>query len=244
MNGNPHHIAMWSGPRNLSTALMRSFGNHPRVAGVMDEPLYAYYLAETGKEHPMRAEVLRSQPQNWREVVKGCLEFPLPDGRWSYQKHMTHHMLPDVSRDWLGDMVNVFLVRHPRRVLTSYAKRMESIDLAGIGFVQQAELFDFVTGLTGQVPAVVDAEDIRADPEGVLRRLCVRIGLGFDAAMLHWPEGVRASDGVWAEHWYASVNRSTGFAAPDPDPGTMPQALEDIADAAMPAYRHLLQHRI
>jgi hypothetical protein len=231
---------MWSGPRNLSTALMRSFGNRADAAAVMDEPFYAVYLAGTGKAHPMREEILSAQSVDWRTVVAACAEVPVPPGRIVYQKQMTHHMLPSIPRDWLRRLTNVFLIRDPRRVVASYAARREQVTLDDLGFVQQAELYDALA----EAPAVIEAEDIRADPRGVLSRLCARIGLPFEEAMLHWSPGPRASDGVWAPHWYRSVEASTGFTAPDLDPPPMDDALEALAAAARPAYRHLRQHKI
>ena len=180
---------MWSGPRNLSTAMMRSFGNRADVAGVRDEPFYAAYLAITGKNHPMRAEVLAAQPQDWREVARACASDPVPPGLLLYQKHMTHHMLPGIDRGWIAGLANVFLIRAPERVLASYAAKREEVTLEDIGFLQQAELFDLVADRTGRAPPVVDAEAVRADPEGVLRRLCAAIGIGFDPGMLAWPAG-------------------------------------------------------
>jgi hypothetical protein len=236
-------IAMWSGPRNLSTAMMRSFGNRADCVAVLDEPLYAAYLAATGLDHPMRAEILAAQPTDWRDAVDGCLAGPVPPGRVQYQKQMTHHMLPDIPRDWLAGLTNVFLIRDPRRVVASYAARRERATLADLGFHQQAELFDGLAA-AGQVPAVVDAEDIRADPAWVLAALCARIGLPFDEAMLRWPPGPRDSDGAWAPHWYGALHASTGFAPPDPPPPQMDAAMEALAEAARPAYGRLRRHRI
>jgi hypothetical protein len=232
---------MWSGPRNLSTALMRSFGNRADAAAVRDEPFYAVYLAMSGKPHPMRGEILAAQPTDWPSVVAACSEAPVPSGRIAYQKQMTHHMLPGIPRDWLKRLTNVFLIRDPRRVVASYAARREQVSLDDLGFVQQAELYDSLAAAT---PAVVEAEDIRADPRGMLTRLCARVDLPFDDAMLHWPAGPRASDGVWAPHWYSSVEASTGFTPPDPDPPPMDDAMEALAAAARPAYKHLRRHKI
>ena len=154
---------------------------------------------------------------------------------------MTHHMLPQIDRDWILGLTNVFLIRAPERVVASYAARREEVTLEDIGFLQQAELFDLVAARTGRTPPVIDAEAVRADPEGVLRRLCAAIGIAFDPAMLAWPSGPRASDGVWAPHWYGSVNASTGFAPPEPRAAALTAAMQKIADAARPAYERLLQ---
>lgn len=231
-------IAMWSGPRNLSTALMRSFGNRADVVRVLDEPFYAAYLAASGKDHPMRAAILASQPQDWRAVAEVCASTGAPGGI-VYQKQMTHHMLPTFGRDWMDRLDHAFLIRAPERVVASYAVKRENPSLADIGFVQQAELFERVAERTGIAPPVIDAEALRANPRGVLGRLCAALGLGFDAAMLDWPAGPRADDGVWAAHWYGSVIASTGFAPPDPPPPPLSGALATLADAARPAYDRL-----
>lgn len=237
-------IAMWSGPRNLSTAMMRSFGNRADCAGVMDEPFYAAYLAASGKAHPMRAEVLASQPQDWRTVARDCAGVPVPAGRIFYQKQMTHHMLPGVPLDWMDGLTHVFLIRAPERVVASYAAKREEVTLADLGFARQAELFDRVAERAGTPPPVIDAEAVRADPEGVLRRLCAALGLAFDPGMLAWPGGPRASDGVWAAHWYAAVNASTGFAPPEPAPPPLTGGMRAIAEAGRADYERLLGHAL
>ncbi len=235
----PKRIAMWSGPRNLSTAMMRSFGARADVAEVWDEPFYAAYLAASGKPHPMRDAVLASQPQDWRAVARACATAEGPPGTVIYQKHMSQHMEPAFGRDWMDAVRHVFLVRAPERVAASFAAKWEDVKLADIGFVQQAELFERVADRTGAAPPVIDAEDVRADPEGVLTRLCAALGLRFDAAMLAWPPGPRSSDGVWAAHWYGAVTASTGFSPPDPAPPPLDGPLAALARAARPAYERM-----
>ncbi len=235
---------MWSGPRNLSTAMMRSFGNRADTARVMDEPFYAAYLAATGLDHPMRDEILASQPHDWNAVARACAEATAPPGCIVYQKHMTHHMLPEVDLGWMDGIRHVFLIRDPARVVASYAAKREIATLEDIGFLQQLRLFERVADRSGAAPPVIDAEDVRADPGRVLRRLCAAVGIPFDAAMLSWPAGPRPEDGVWAAHWYASVNASTGFQLPEPPPADLPPALSAIADAARPAYERMRAHRL
>lgn len=230
-------IAMWSGPRNLSTAMMYAFGARADCA-VIDEPFYAAYLAATGLHHPMRDEVLAAQPQDPAEVVRELLG-PIPDGcaHW-YQKHMTQHMIEEVPRDWLGEVTNIFLLRHPVRVVASFGKKYDQPSLTDIGFVQQAELYDEVCARGGR-PVVIDSSDIRRDPESMLRRLCAAIELPWDANMLSWPAGGHKDDGVWAPHWYDSAHASTGFA---PVEGPLPEldtAAAQLAAAAMPHYERL-----
>ena len=180
---------MWSGPRNLSTAMMRSFGNRADCAAVIDEPFYAAFLAASGKQHPMRAEVLAAQPQDWRAVARACASGEVAAGRILYQKQMTHHMLPEFGLDWMDVVDHAFLIRAPERVVASYAARREEVAVEDLGFGRQAELFDRVAQRLGKAPPVVDAEAVRADPAGVLRRLCGALGLGFDQGMLAWPAG-------------------------------------------------------
>ena len=230
---------MWSGPRNLSTAMMRSFGNRGDCAGVVDEPFYAAYLAASGVDHPMREAVLASQPQDWRVVARACVTAGVPAGRIVYQKQMTHHMLPGFGLAWMDGLDHAFLIRAPERVVASYAARREEVTVADLGFARQAELFDRVADRAGAAPPVIDAEAARADPEGVLRRLCAALGLGFDQGMLAWPAGARASDGVWGAHWYAAVTGSTGFAPPEAGPAPLVGSMRDIAETGRADYERL-----
>lgn len=236
-------IAMWSGPRNLSTALMYAFAARPDCA-VSDEPFYAAYLAATGLDHPMRDQVIASQPTDPATVATHCTG-PNPDGQphW-YQKHMTLHMIPAFDRGFLHRLTNVFLIRHPARVIASYAKKREAPTLADIGFLQQADLFDQIADHLGQAPLVVSAEDIRADPAQTLIRLCAALHLPFTDRMLHWPAGPKPYDGVWAPHWYNAVHRSTGFEDPEGPLPDLPPAYAGLADQALPAYHRLAAHKL
>ncbi|MGH8443572.1 MAG: HAD family hydrolase [Nevskiaceae bacterium] len=243
MTAEPVRIAMWSGPRNISTAMMRSFGSRSDTA-VIDEPFYAAYLARSGADHPMAAEVLASQPNDWREVVKGLLG-PIPGGKpVYYQKHMTHHMLPEFGRDWLRRVRNAFLIRAPEAVLASYVRKRATVTLGDIGIVQQRELFDHEADRLGAAPPVVEATDILADAAGVLARLCAGLGIEYADAMLGWPAGRRATDGVWAPAWYGAVDRSTGFEAAPRDYAKLTPELQRIAEAARPHYESMAAHRL
>lgn len=234
-------IAMWSGPRNISTAMMRSFENRADCR-VIDEPFYAAYLARTGLDHPMRAAVLDFQPQNWAEVVAGLDAL---DGPLVYEKHMTHHMLPGFGLDWSAGRANAFLIRDPAEVLASYTVKRAAVTLDDIGVVRQRELFEREADRLGRAPPVVQGADVLADPRGMLQALCAALGIGFDAAMLSWPAGPRDSDGVWAPAWYDAVERSTGFEAPrEREAPTLPDELRRIAEAARPHYEALRAHRL
>jgi hypothetical protein len=240
----PLRIAMWSGPRNISTAMMRAFGNRSDCA-VSDEPFYAAYLAATGLVHPQRDDILRSQPRAADAVVAG-ITGPVPGGRalW-YQKHMTHHMLPGFDRGWIDGMANAFLIRAPEAVLLSYVEKRAEVTLDEIGLPQQVELFDRVADRLGRAPPVVESRDVLSDPRGALSSLCRGLGIDFDEAMLSWPPGRRATDGIWAPSWYDSVERSTGFSPPKPERGfdDLPDRLKPLAEAGRPLYERLARHR-
>ncbi len=239
----PMRIAMWSGPRNLSTALMYAFAARPDCA-VSDEPFYAAYLRATGLDHPMRDEVIASQPVDPAIVAAKCTG-PNPDGKpiW-YQKHMTMHMVPAFDRAFLNDLTNVFLLRHPARVIASYAKKREAPTLQDIGFLQQAELFDQVADRLGTAPPVITAESIRANPREALTRLCAALHIPFTDTMLTWPPGPKPRDGVWAPHWYNAVHRSTGFEDPEGPLPDLPDDAQRMTDQALPAYDRLAAHAI
>jgi hypothetical protein len=238
-------IAMWSGPRNISTAMMRAFENRADC-DVSDEPFYAAFLAQSGADHPMRAEVLASQPTDWRAVA-AAMGGPAPKGApiW-YQKQMAHHMLPGFGLDWADACTNVFLIRRPERVLASYAAKRGGVTLKDIGFVRQAAIFDHVADRIGRAPLVLDSESVLADPAGALGALCSAIGIPFSDAMTAWPAGPRVSDGVWAPVWYDAVEKSTGFAMPGRavTHDELPDRLKAIADAARPYYDRLAQYRL
>ena len=229
---------MWSGPRNLSTAMMYAFGQRADCA-VVDEPLYAAYLAATGLDHPMRAEVLAAQPTDPAAAISGLLG-PIPQGKpLFYQKHMTHHLLHAFPRGWLSDVVNVFLIRHPARVVASYAKKREAPVLDDLGFTQQLEIYRESGG-----GPVIDSDDIRRDPAAALAALCGELGIPWDPAMLRWPAGGRPEDGAWAPHWYGAVHRSTGFDGAEGPVPELPKDYKALADAALPAYATLHARRI
>lgn len=207
----PLRVAMWSGPRNISTAMMRAWGNRPDCA-VSDEPLYAAYLASTGLDHPGREEVIANGDTDAARVTQALARGPAPDSCsiW-YQKHMTHHILPGMDMGWVHSLHNIFLIRDPAAVVDSYLKSRATVAPEDIGLLQQVQLFDVITERLGRAPLVIDADDFLQRPEGYLRAICQHLGILFTERMLHWPAGRRTSDGIWAPYWYDAVWASTGF---------------------------------
>jgi hypothetical protein len=236
-------IAMWSGPRNISTAMMRAWENRPDTV-VCDEPLYAHYLQATGIDHPGAADVIAHQETDWRKVV-AALTGDLPAGKsiW-FQKHMAHHLLPDIERDWLGSVTNAFLIRDPREMIVSLAKVLPNPTAADTGLPQQVEIFEWVRTRTGAIPPVIDARDVLEDPRAQLTLLCEALGVPFLDAMLSWPAGPRPTDGVWAPHWYANVIKSTSFQPYTPRNEPVPEHLEGLVAACLPYYESLHAHRL
>lgn len=241
--GQQHHIAMWSGPRNISTALMRAWENRPDTF-VHDEPLYAHYLSQTGIDHPGREEIIATYDTDWRVVVEQ-ITGAIPDGKSIYyQKHMTHHMLDSMAWDWLLKLTNCFLIRKPALVIVSLAEVLDNPTIDQTGFPGQLALFRYICERTGTVPPVIDASDVLKNPLRVLSRLCERIGVGFDERMLSWAPGSRASDGIWSRYWYASVEKSTGFMPYIASDEPVPAAWRSMLDECQPMYDELAQHRL
>lgn len=236
-------IAMWSGPRNISTAMMRSWGNRPDTF-VCDEPLYAHYLVETGIDHPGREEVIADRETDWRKVVD-WLTGPVPGGkRIFYQKHMAHHLLPGMDRCWLGKLTHCFLIRDPREMLTSLLKHRPNPTIEDTGLPQQLELVEFVRRQTGRTPPIVDARDVLENPRHVLGRLCAAVGVEFTDNMLAWPRGQRETDGIWAKYWYAAVEKSTGFRPYKAKGHEVPEAFRDLLAKCEKCYKRLHRHRL
>jgi hypothetical protein len=229
---------MWSGPRTVSTALMRAWENRPDTV-VTDEPLYAFYLARTGIDHPGRADIIKSQPNEWRVVIDQLTRGPLPDGKTiCYAKHMTLHLLPEVDRRTLAPLRHAHLIRDPAELLASYAKVRSAPTLADLGIAAQAEIFEEFGG------PVLDSRDLLRSPGPMLRALCAALDVPFDEAMLSWPPGPRPSDGVWAPYWYASVGASTGFGPYRPAAEPLPAHLRALADRCRPYYERLHASRL
>ena len=239
----PLRIAMWSGPRNISTAMMRAWENRSDCA-VSDEPLYAHYLQTTGAAHPGSAEVIAAGETDWRNVVKQ-LHGPVPEGKsiW-YQKHMCHHLTPEMDWQWINALSNVLLIRDPVEVVASYLRTRDTVTAEDIGLPQQAALFDYLSAQNGAAPPVIDAADFLHNPEGYLRAICTHFQIDFSARMLQWPAGPRASDGIWAPHWYHAVWQSTGFEKPSERVETLKPAGAKVAAECQDFYQMLWAQRI
>ncbi len=235
-------IGMWSGPRNISTAMMRAWENRPDTV-VVDEPLYAEYLLRTGLDHPGRDEVIAAQPTSLTEVV-AALEAPLPEGRTvHYAKHMAQHLDLSVDADWTDAFRNVLLIRDPGEVVASYVRSREACEPDDIGLLQQQWLLDRWDALAHEVPVIDSADFLRA-PEAYLRWLCAWLGIEFTDRMLSWPPGPRESDGVWAPYWYDAVLTSTGFEPYRPRTVDLSPHDAEVAEACRPAYERLRQRRV
>lgn len=237
-------LAVWSGPRNLSTALMRAFSSRP-CTQVWDEPFYAHYLVSTGKRHPMQEAILDSQPHDEGAVVAD-LQAPLPEGcTLGYQKQMAHHLLPHMDRGWMEEQHHAFLIREPRAMLASLDQKLEEFELEDTGLPQQLELFERFLARDGRPPVVLDSADLARSPEQALGALCAVAGVPFDARMLSWPEGPHPRDGAWGPHWYANTWASTGFRAPQAKaPAALSPQLESLLERCQPLYDHLAARRV
>jgi hypothetical protein len=236
-------IAMWSGPRNLSTAMMRSFSSRPDTF-VTDEPFYGCYLKDTGADHPMAREIVAAMDCDWPSVMSS-MRGDAPDGSavW-YQKHMWHHMVGPVGYDDFAGFTHAFLIRQPERMIASYLHKRETARFEDFGMERQAEFFEREADRLGHAPPVIDAADVLMDPQHVLAKLCSALGLEWTPRMLCWEPGPRATDGPWAPHWYATVEASTGFGPPEEDAPDLPEEAQRVADQCRPYYERLAEHRI
>ncbi|MEQ8211272.1 MAG: hypothetical protein RH917_15705 [Lacipirellulaceae bacterium] len=239
-----HRIAMWSGPRNISTALMRSWGSRPDTI-VCDEPFYAYYLKTTGyTHHPGYQEVLSTQESDWQQVVDQ-LTGSLPDNNQIlYQKQMAHHLVGDYSLSWADEMINMFLIRDPREMLLSLIQKIPEPTIEETGLPQQVALFERIRNQKGIIPAVIDAKDVLLDPPGMLKKLCASIAVPFREEMLRWKPGIHETDGVWAKFWYANVAESTTFSPYSPRTGEIPSKHKRLLQQCQALYNSLSNHKL
>jgi len=237
------YIAMWSGPRNISTALLRAWENRWDTV-VCDEPLYGQYLLKTKAPHPGTEKVVTCQETDWRKVVS-WLSGPIPNGkRIFYQKHMAHHLLPEIERDWFPQFFHCILIRNPHEMLTSLLKIFPEPRLPDTAFPQQVDLFHYLKNTLGQAATIIDSRDILENPEWMLRALCSKIGVPFSKSMLHWPAGGRDTDGVWAKHWYSNVEKSTTFEPYRPREEVVPAPFTKLLQQCQNLYEELYEHRL
>ena len=236
-------IAMWSGPRNISTALMRSFESRGDCH-VTDEPFYAYFLNESGENHPAREEILKSQSSDWNNISNELIAH-IPKGKtiW-YQKHMAHHIFPYSDLSWINNISNCFLIRDPKEVINSYTKRFKLIDHKQLGYNQQLMIFNKIKKESDKYPIVLSAKDVLMDPEKMLKKLCEKLNIGFNKGMLTWPSGKRDTDGVWAPHWYSEVEKTTGFQPYSYGNTTLEENWKNLYSQCMDDYEVLYSHRL
>jgi hypothetical protein len=217
--------------------MMRSFGNRPDCS-VVDEPFYGYYLKATGSDHPGREEIIASMDCDWRSVARTMTEGAVPTPV-QYQKQLTHQMLSEVDLGFSDSLLNCFLVREPARMIVSYAKVRPVFALHELGLPQQLGIYRHVAARSARAPLVVDAIEVLSDPRAALGRICAHAGIPFREEMLRWPPGRRDTDGVWAPHWYAAVEASTGFEPPPVGEVEVPARYRGILEEANAIYAEM-----
>ena len=238
-----NYIAMWSGPRNLSTALMRSFENRSDCF-VSDEPFYPFFLHKTGYEHPLREVIIESGQIDYNEIVEYIIG-PIPCSKkiW-YQKHMAHHIFPELDMNWTKKIRNCLLIRHPSDVILSYLKKNEIKSIEQLGYPQQVDIYELLSQESESPPIIVDAKDLLQNPKKMLIEMCKNLKIEFDIKMLSWPSGARETDGVWGKHWYKQVKASTGFMPFVEIKKNIPSRYNALHDKCMKCYDFLYQNRI
>ncbi len=230
-------INMWSGPRNVSTALMYSFAQR-RDTRVLDEPLYGHYLRVADAEHPGKQEVIDAMISDGERVVREVILGPC-DRPVLFMKQMAHHLVA-IDRAFLAQTTNVLLIRDPEQMLPSLAQNLAQPILRDTGLAMQSALYQELLDL-GQQPLVLDAKQLLLDPPGVLSQLCSHLGIPFDEHMLHWSPGPRPEDGIWAKYWYQNVHQSTGFEPYRERNEPFPSHLLPLLEECKPHYALLAQ---
>lgn len=233
-------INVWSGPRNVSTALMYAFAQRSDTR-VVDEPLYGHYLRVSGAPHPGAEVVMAAMRTDAAQVIAEVILGPC-DRPVLYLKQMAHHLV-ELDRGFLADTVNALLIRDPVQMLPSLVKNIAQPALRDTGLALQTELYDQLRDL-GQAPPILDAKQILLDPRGVLTEFCLRIGIPFEESMLQWQAGPRPEDGIWAKDWYHAVHTSTGFQPYQESNEPFPASLQPLLDECLPHYERLAAHAI
>lgn len=233
-------ICVWSGPRNISTALMYSFAQRVDTT-IVDEPLYAHYLTHTdAKEyHPGAEEVIADQENDGQKVIEDVV-FGEYDTPVVFFKHMTHHLV-DLDWSFMKDTINVILTRDPKEMLPSFVKQINEPEMKDVGYAQHLELMEYLRSI-GQSPIVIDSKEVLMDPRKKLTEICEFLGLSFDENMLNWKPGARPEDGIWAKHWYHNVHTSTGFQPYKPKAEPFPEELRELLVECAECYDKILAH--
>ena len=240
---NTTKIAMWSGPRNISTALMRSFENRPDTE-VIDEPFYAFFLKHTKIKHPIYNEVIDTYDSSWDKVANRLIGANPNNNNVWYQKLMTHHWVNNESLDWTKNVTNCFLIRDPKKVIKSYLKIHKDINPDLIGLPQQLHIFKYIMSKTNKIPLVISSEDILKNPKLMLEKLCNLLGIPFLEQMLEWPKGPRESDGIWGGYWYKNVVKTTSFAKPLHLEEEFPDDYNALLNECMNYYNEIEKYKI
>ncbi len=234
-------VNVWSGPRNVSTALMYCFAQRSDTR-VVDEPLYGHYLLAGGEDHPGRDEIMASMNCDGNAVMAELIERPSANGETVlFLKQMAHHLV-GIDTEFLAATANVLLIRDPVEMLPSLTIQLPRANLLDTGLSRQWKLYGDLVA-SGQRPAVIDSRELLLDPAGVLLQLCNRLGLEFEPGMLSWPCGRRKEDGIWEKYWYKAVHQSTGFATYQPK-GDFPETLRGLLDECKPYYEQLFDHAL
>ena len=232
---------MWSGPRNISTALMRSWGSRSDTF-VIDEPYYAHYLSQNDLEHPGRDEVISEGELDSDKVSQGLVNDTKDSCSIYYQKHITHHLLDSIDREWMKSVINCFLIRDPKDMIISYSKVHPNLNMHLLGLEEQNEIFEYVKNITGEIPPIVDAKDVLLNPRNILSKLCGNIGITFSEEMLSWSRGPRDTDGNWGKYWYKNVMNSTGFNEYKSKKEDVPKEYEQLYQKCYTLYKKV--HRL
>ena len=233
-------ICLWSGPRNVSTAVMYAFRERADTS-VVDEPLYAHYLAATGVEHPAVQDVISAQDSDGAHVVETVVFGPSPTPV-RFFKHMAHHLV-DLDLEFIDRVENIILTRDPVEMLPSLVHQVPNPTLEGTSLPMQVRLLERILS-SGRDPIVLDSRLLLLNPEGVLRQVCECLGLAFDPGMLSWPAGAKPEDGVWAPHWYHNVHRSAGFEPYRQKDDPVPAHLIGLLAECRPLYERLAAHAV
>ena len=235
-------IYMWSGPRNLSTALMRSFENRDDTE-VLDEPFYSFYLKNTGLKHPMHNKIINAYPNDLKQILNKITKLP-KNNKVFYQKHMTHHLIDENNLDWLKNGKNCFLIRHPAKVINSYIKKNEILEIRDIGFKKQFEIFEIVKSKYDFNPVVINSDNILKNPKEIIMKLCERLNIKFSNKMLNWPKGPRNSDGIWSVIWYEQVNKSSTFSKYSDSNTVVPSKYQKIYKESLKIYNNMNKYSL